>query len=181
MALECSQSVAGALALLYVLSREQDVVLLPELGEASKESGTPRFIPSFCSHVITARASRKTDAGLLDSLEIAANPELAEEPAVAGFHGPDLYLRTSGSTGTPKLTRMSHQRWLNNALACVERWRLNREDRLTIPVPIFHSYGFGAAFLPGLLAGAAMDVGSGAATSSATWSARSAFGPTSPS
>ena len=28
-------------------------------------------------------------------------------------------------------------------------------------MPIFHSYGFGAAFLPGLLAGAAMDVGSG--------------------
>ena len=110
MALECSQSVAGALALLYVLSRERDVVLLPELGEASKESGTPRFIPSFCSHVITARASRKPDAELLDSLEIAANPELAEEPAVAGFHGPDLYLRTSGSTGTPKLTRMSHRR-----------------------------------------------------------------------
>jgi acyl-coenzyme A synthetase/AMP-(fatty) acid ligase len=161
VALECSQSVAGALALLYVLSRERDVVLLPELGEASKESGTPRFIPSFCSHVITARASRKADAELLDSLEIAANPELAEEPAVAGFHGPDLYLRTSGSTGTPKLTRMSHQRWLNNALACVERWQLTGEDRLTIPVPIFHSYGFGAAFLPGLLAGAAMDVGSG--------------------
>jgi acyl-CoA synthetase (AMP-forming)/AMP-acid ligase II len=160
-ALECSQSAAGALALLYVLSRQQDVVLLPELGDASKESGTPRFIPSFCSHVITARASRKTDAGPLDSLEIAANPEHAEEPAVAGFQGPDLYLRTSGSTGTPKLTRMSHQRWLNNAQACVERWRLNGEDRLTIPVPIFHSYGFGAAFLPGLLAGAAMDVGSG--------------------
>jgi acyl-coenzyme A synthetase/AMP-(fatty) acid ligase len=30
-----------------------------------------------------------------------------------------------------------------------------------VPVPIFHSYGFGAAFLPGLLAGASMDVGSG--------------------
>jgi acyl-coenzyme A synthetase/AMP-(fatty) acid ligase len=161
VALECSQSTAGALALLYVLSREQDVVLLPELGESSKESGTPRFIPSFCTHVITASSGKRPDAELLDSFEIAANPELAEEPAVAGFQGPDLYLRTSGSTGAPKLTRMSHQRWLNNALACVERWQLSGDDRLTIPVPIFHSYGFGAAFLPGLLAGAAMDVGSG--------------------
>jgi acyl-coenzyme A synthetase/AMP-(fatty) acid ligase len=161
VALECSQSVAGALALLYVLSREQDVVLLPELGESSKESGTPRFIPSFCSHVITASSGKRVAAELLDSFEIVANPGLADEPAVAGFQGPDLYLRTSGSTGTPKLTRMSHQRWLNNALACVERWRLAGDDRLTIPVPIFHSYGFGAAFLPGLLAGAAMDVGSG--------------------
>jgi hypothetical protein len=47
LALECSQSVAGALALLWVLSRRRDVVLLPELAEPSKESGTPRFIPSF--------------------------------------------------------------------------------------------------------------------------------------
>lgn len=152
VALECSQSVAGALALLHVLSREHDVVLLPELGESSKETGTPRFIPSFCSHVVTAS----------EEIAIAANPAFVEEPVVSGFQGgPDLYLRTSGSTGVPKLTRMSHQKWLNNAMACVERWKLTAGDRLTVPVPIFHSYGFGAAFLPGLLAGASMDFGSG--------------------
>ncbi len=162
VALECSQTVAGALALLHLLSREHDVVLLPELGELSKEAGTPRFIPSFCSHVVTASASRAQGADSPeDAIEIAANPLFLEEPVVAGFQGPDLYLRTSGSTGTPKLARMSHQKWLNNAMACVERWQLTAEDRLTVPVPIFHSYGFGAAFLPGLLAGAAMDLGSG--------------------
>lgn len=160
LALECSQSVAGALALLYALSREHDVVLLPELGSA-KESGTPRFIPSFCSHVVTASVRPGEDSPE-SCIEIVANEAFVEEPVVAGFTGgPDLYLRTSGSTGVPKLTRMSHQKWLNNALACVERWRLTADDRLSVPVPIFHSYGFGAAFLPGLLAGAAMDVGSG--------------------
>jgi acyl-CoA synthetase (AMP-forming)/AMP-acid ligase II len=160
VALECSQSVAGALALLFVLSREHDVVLLPELGESSKESGTPRFIPSFCSHAVTASA----EAGFAspeDAIRIGPNEGFSEEPEIAEFAGPDLYLRTSGSTGTPKLTRMSHRKWLNNALACVERWKLTAGDRLAVPVPIFHSYGFGAAFLPGLLAGAAMDFGSG--------------------
>ena len=152
VAVECSQSVPGALALLHLLSREYDVVLLPELADSAKEAGTPRFIPSFCSHVVTASAS---------GIVVAANEEFAEEPAVADFMGPDLYLRTSGSTGIPKLTRMSHRKWLNNALACVERWKLTAGDRLAVPVPIFHSYGFGAAFLPGLLAGAAMDFGSG--------------------
>jgi acyl-coenzyme A synthetase/AMP-(fatty) acid ligase len=162
VALECSQTVAGALALLYVLSREIDVVLLPELAEASKESGTPRFIPSFCSHVVAASAGRARAAEAPEEgIEVAVNEAFAEEPVVTGFTGPDLYLRTSGSTGVPKLTRMSHQKWLNNALACVERWKLTAEDRLSVPVPIFHSYGFGAAFLPGLLAGSAMDVGSG--------------------
>ncbi|HYO11769.1 MAG TPA: class I adenylate-forming enzyme family protein [Thermoanaerobaculia bacterium] len=162
LALECSQSVAGALALLWVLSRKHDVVLLPELGEPSKESGTPRFIPSFCSHVVTASAARSPEAASpLGGVGIVVNDAFAAEPVVAAFQGPDLYLRTSGSTGVPKLTRMSHQKWLNNALACVDRWKLTADDRLSVPVPIFHSYGFGAAFLPGLLAGAAMDVGSG--------------------
>ncbi|MES1240979.1 MAG: hypothetical protein ABUT39_05110, partial [Acidobacteriota bacterium] len=44
IAVECSQSLAGALALLHLLSRAYSVVLLPELGETSKEAGTPRFI-----------------------------------------------------------------------------------------------------------------------------------------
>jgi acyl-coenzyme A synthetase/AMP-(fatty) acid ligase len=169
VALECSQSVAGAVALLYVMSREHDVVLLPELGESAKEAGTPRFIPSFCSHVITATAATAAAASArgsepgspLDALTVEGNAGFAAEPVVADFRGPDLYLRTSGSTGVPKLTRMSHQKWLNNAQACVERWQITAGDRLSIPVPIFHSYGFGAAFLPGLLAGASMDVGSG--------------------
>ncbi|HVS00097.1 MAG TPA: AMP-binding protein, partial [Thermoanaerobaculia bacterium] len=152
IALECSQSVAGALALLYVLSRERDVVLLPELGKPGKESGTPRFIPSFCSHVVTAAPEGTT---------IVPHEGFVEDPAITDFRGPDLYLRTSGSTGVPKLTRMSHRKWLDNAAACVERWQLTAADRLAVPVPIFHSYGFGAAFLPGLLAGASMDFGSG--------------------
>lgn len=162
VALECSQGVAGALALLWVLGRGRDVVLLPDLSEPSKESGTPRFIPGFCASVVTASARRPPgDGSPVDGIGIVDNPEFAEDPAIAGFQGSDLYLRTSGSTGIPKLTRMSHQKWLNNALACVERWRLTADDRLTVPVPIFHSYGFGAAFLPGLLVGAAMDFGSG--------------------
>jgi acyl-CoA synthetase (AMP-forming)/AMP-acid ligase II len=157
IALECSQSVAGALALLHLLSRRISVVLLPELKVPSKESGTPRFIPSFCSHVVTASAGKPLE----ESFEVAANEGFVAEPVVEGFAGPDLYLRTSGSTGIPKLTRMSHQKWLDNGLACVERWGLTADDRLIVPVPIFHSYGFGAAFLPGLLAGSAMDFGAG--------------------
>jgi acyl-CoA synthetase (AMP-forming)/AMP-acid ligase II len=160
VAVECSQSVGGVLALLHVLRRGYSAVLLPELGEAAKESGTPRFIPTFCSHVITARAAAAGDlpgAGIT----VAANGVHAAAPAAAVEEAPAIYLRTSGSTGVPKLARMSHQRWLDNGQACVERWSLSGGDRLSVPVPIFHSYGFGAAFLPGLLAGAAMDVGSG--------------------
>lgn len=165
VAVECSQTVAGVLALLHLLSRGYDAVLLPDLDGDAKEAGTPRFIPSFCSHVVTASAfASRAAASPLDAVAVAANPGFAPAPAVdavGGLAGPALHLRTSGSTGRPKLARMAHQKWLDNAQACVERWRLAGEDRLSVPVPIFHSYGFGAAFLPGLLAGAAMDVGSG--------------------
>ena len=46
LAVECSQSLAGALALLHLLSREYSVVLLPELAETSKETGTPASSPA---------------------------------------------------------------------------------------------------------------------------------------
>jgi acyl-CoA synthetase (AMP-forming)/AMP-acid ligase II len=51
----------------------------------------------------------------------------------------------------------SHDKLLKNAQNCVNRWELDGKDRMTIPVPIFHMYGLGAAFLPGILAGASID------------------------
>jgi acyl-coenzyme A synthetase/AMP-(fatty) acid ligase len=160
IALECSQSVAGALMLLHALSRKYSVVLLPDLREGSKEGGVPRFIPDFCSHVVSTAPDRVASRAFSpeNCIECAANEAFTRDSIVAGFTSPDLYLRTSGSTGNPKLTRMSHQKWLNNAMACVERWTLTADDRFSVPVPIFHSYGLGAAFLPGLLVGAAMDL-----------------------
>lgn len=162
VALECSQSLAGALGLLYLMSRDYSVVLLPELTGRVKEAGTSRFIPSFCSFVVTAtEAEPESEAPPESYLRVAANDDFVEEPAVASFDTADLFLRTSGSTGAPKLARMSHRKWLNNAAACIDRWRLSARDRFAVPVPIFHSYGFGAAFLPGLLVGASMDMQSG--------------------
>jgi acyl-coenzyme A synthetase/AMP-(fatty) acid ligase len=160
IALECSQTVPGALMLLHAMSREHDVVLLPDLREQSKEAGAPRFIPSFCSHVVSTstETASSSSISLERCIECVANEAFTPDPVVTSFTGADIYLRTSGSTGAPKLARMSHQKWLNNAMACIERWGLTADDRFSVPVPIFHSYGFGAAFLPGLLAGAAMDL-----------------------
>lgn len=160
IALECSQSVSGALMLLYALSRQYDVVLLPDLGSRAKEQGLPRFIPSFCQYVVSTSVAAEPSTAFSpqDDIHCARNDGFSADPVVASFVGPDVYLRTSGTTGRPKLARMSHQKWLNNAAACVDRWALTADDRFSVPVPIFHSYGFGAAFLPGLLAGAAMDL-----------------------
>ena len=161
VALECSQSVAGALVVLLALHRGHDVVLLPEPSEK-----VPRTVPNFCTHVITAtEEASEPDADFPEGsgfperyVQIVANDDYAESPLVAAFEGPDIYLRTSGSTGASKLARMSHEKWLQNAAAAGERWGIAAGDRVAIPVPIFHAYGLGAAFLPGFLAGASMDL-----------------------
>ena len=158
LALEVSQCVAGALSILYSLSRGYDVVVLPELTGASMEAGTARFIPGFCSHVITTKPVGDTPE---DGFSITTNEAFAVDPVVAEFKGPDIYMRSSGTTGVPKLIRKSHQKWLNNSFACTERWRHTPDDRIAIPVPIFHSYGFGAGFMGSILSGGSIDLGGG--------------------
>ena len=57
-----SMSISQAQHVVRELAIELAIVFnngfLPELAESSKEAGTPRFIPSFCAHVLTASASR---------------------------------------------------------------------------------------------------------------------------
>jgi acyl-coenzyme A synthetase/AMP-(fatty) acid ligase len=75
---------------------------------------------------------------------------------------PKIYLQTSGSTGSPKMAAHLHTKLMGNAFNCVERLGLTSEDRIAIPVPIFHMYGLAAAFLPGVVVGASIDLQKGA-------------------
>jgi acyl-coenzyme A synthetase/AMP-(fatty) acid ligase len=47
---------------------------------------------------------------------------------------------------------------LANARVVVDRLGLGSADRISLPVPLWHMYGLGAALLPGLLAGASIDL-----------------------
>ncbi|MFM5899570.1 MAG: AMP-binding protein, partial [Dolichospermum sp.] len=69
-----------------------------------------------------------------------------------------LYIRTSGSTGNPKIVVHSHEQVLKHALNCLERLTLSPNDRIAIPVPLYHLYGLGAAFLPSVAVGATIDL-----------------------
>jgi fatty-acyl-CoA synthase len=48
---------------------------------------------------------------------------------------------TSGTTGTPKGATLSHHNILNNAYFVCNAMRLSEEDRLCIPVPLYHCFG----------------------------------------
>ena len=48
---------------------------------------------------------------------------------------------TSGTTGSPKGATLSHHNIINNAWSCAAAMELTPDDRLCIPVPLYHCFG----------------------------------------
>lgn len=63
---------------------------------------------------------------------------------------------TSGTTGTPKAATLSHRSVLNNARFCGLNMGLSPNDRLCVPVPMYHCFGMVLGTLTCLTSGAAM-------------------------
>jgi len=62
---------------------------------------------------------------------------------------------TSGTTGRPKGATLTHCNILNNAALTAEAMRFTENDRLCIPVPLYHCFGMVLASLSCIVAGAA--------------------------
>jgi fatty-acyl-CoA synthase len=63
---------------------------------------------------------------------------------------------TSGTTGTPKGATLTHHNILNNGFFTAETMRLTEDDRLCIPVPLYHCFGMVMGVLGCLTHAAAM-------------------------
>ncbi|MCC6527206.1 MAG: AMP-binding protein [Polyangiaceae bacterium] len=63
---------------------------------------------------------------------------------------------TSGTTGFPKGATLSHRNILNNGFFVGEAMRLGPEDRLCIPVPLYHCFGMVLGNLACITHGSAM-------------------------
>ena len=137
LAVEAGNSLNSALLLLTLLRNGNSFVLTPP---AVVDGLKPT--PNFCSHQISE----------------LCRPE--RNPSYNGKRTDTarLYLRTSGSMGHSKLVAHTHERLLGNAGNCVRKYNFTAGSRASIPVPIAHMYGFGAEFLPAILAGAAIDL-----------------------
>src|SRR5271170_2391365 len=79
--------------------------------------------------------------------------------ALAGqlqFDDPINIQFTSGTTGFPKGATLTHHNILNNGFFVGEAMRLGPDDRLCIPVPLYHCFGMVLGNLACLTHGAAM-------------------------
>ncbi len=85
--------------------------------------------------------------GFIDYEEVAQQAAEADKARIVEFESsldpyePINIQYTSGTTGLPKGATLTHHNILNNAWFVGERMRLTTEDRMAIPVPLYHCFG----------------------------------------
>ena len=98
------------------------VVWIDQAGQGADEPGLMRF----------------TDLGARGDPE---DPRLAEVAGTLKATDPINIQFTSGTTGFPKGATLTHRNILNNGFFIGECMKLTPEDRLCIPVPLYHCFG----------------------------------------
>ncbi len=111
---------------------------------------------------LVIRLGDEKTAGMLNFSELEEPPTLKELDALQDlgatlqFDSPINIQFTSGTTGRPKGATLSHHGILNNSFFLGETMRFTENDRLSIPVPLYHAFGMVMGNLCCLTHGAAM-------------------------
>lgn len=104
----------------------------------------------------------KTQAGFMSFDELCQTGSGADPGELAALTGdldPDQPVNiqfTSGTTGYPKGATLTHFNIVNNGFFVGEGMRLGPEDRLCIPVPLYHCFGMVLGVLAAVTHGSAM-------------------------
>ncbi len=115
------------------------------------------------SHLrLVIRMGEEASPGMVNFSALTATPlpaaaqRLAEVQGTLTAHDPINIQFTSGTTGAPKGATLTHRNILNNGFFVGEAMRLSEQDRLCIPVPLYHCFGMVLGNLACVTHGAAM-------------------------
>jgi fatty-acyl-CoA synthase len=133
--------------------------LAPELDVSSPGKLASERLPTLQTVICLADDA---PPGMLSFAEVAAigksehSQRLARLAAELQFDDTINIQFTSGTTGSPKGAMLSHHNVLNNGFFIGEAMRLTENDRLCIPVPLYHCFGMVLGNLACLTHGSAM-------------------------
>ncbi|MGO3859634.1 MAG: AMP-binding protein [Neisseriaceae bacterium] len=133
--------------------------LAPELADAGSGPLKAQRLPSL-EYVISI--NNEPRSGMLNFSDLMTAPSAEELAALAEvgtslqFDDPINIQFTSGTTGSPKGATLSHHNILNNGFFCGEGIKLQAQERVCIPVPLYHCFGMVIGNLACITHGATM-------------------------
>lgn len=130
--------------------------LAPELAHATPGALRLARLPKLEGVV---RMGGEPTPGMLNYGALLAEPDtdqLAAATAALGQHDAINIQFTSGTTGNPKGATLTHHNVVNNGRFVAMAMRLGPDDRLCIPVPLYHCFGMVLSVLACVSAGACM-------------------------
>ncbi len=133
--------------------------LLPELQSCAAGALQAARVPALRSIIQIGTHSLPGSFAFDDVMARGGETERARLIQLAGvlqFDDPVNIQFTSGTTGSPKGATLTHHNLLNNGFFCGETMRYSEEDRLCIPVPLYHCFGNSIGVMACLTHGTAM-------------------------
>ncbi|RXF02361.1 AMP-binding protein [Pseudoalteromonas sp. PS5] len=118
--------------------------LAPESYDCMFGELTSKRLPSLKQIVLIDEDSEPGFMNFSALLEMANDAYYIEASAIAANLNADQAINiqfTSGTTGNPKGATLTHRNILNNGLLVANAMKFTEQDKLCIPVPLYHCFG----------------------------------------